>query len=166
MAQTIAMQRGTSTVASNATTTLWTQSGGTATRVIFNGMAFKNSNTNVFSYYFIYVVPSGGAPYVIQRGLTDRAAWQISPSYDGYGILSNTNQFGNMALFRLNTASTYPADSTSPNGVLYIPDGNNNNTGIPLNFWIGPSDVIKVTYAHDSGNTATFGWSFTTITES
>jgi len=166
MPQTIAMQRGTSTVASANATTLWTQSGGTATRVIFNGMGFRLANTGSNSYIDIVVVPSGGAPYVIAKLESDRTSWQFQAANNPYSMNTSPNSFGDVVIFRSNSAGTYTGDFATIAGVNYVQDASNQGTGLPLNFWIGPSDAIVARFQNNASQTATFGWSFTTITES
>ena len=69
MAQTIALQRGTTTVAGSgaSSVTLFTQSGGTATRVILNQLSFYNSTSasNQSSKVIVYLTSSGGQTSVI-----------------------------------------------------------------------------------------------------
>lgn len=166
MAQTIAMQRGTSTVAHTAQTTLFTQSGGLATRVIFNGLAGHNP-AQTSSQVVISVQPSGGAPYVLGYGVSAYADWEFKPNTNTYGVVaSGTSLWPDSFLYLSNTASTYVADQNGSTLNVVGPSTSNYGFGIPQNFWIGPGDAVRMRFWQQAGNTCTFGWSFTTITES
>ena len=161
MAQTIAMQRGTGSIAggSSVTTTLFTQSGGTATRVIFNGLAWY-SNSNASMAMSLYVSPSGGAPYLIGYWKQFAQSSQFVPSLNGpFGLVTGSATLPDTFQYYTGAAQ-YIA--------LVGPDSVSSSTGpasVAQNFWIGPSDSV-ILRAGNSGTAQTFGYSFTTITES
>jgi len=113
MAQTILMRRGTGSISGgNGTATLFTQSGGLATRVIFNNIAFYTTNTNTSFYLYVYVTPSGSAPYVIGQLQVTASGAQFSAVND------NNNPIGTAAgVGFTNTKTKYTINITS--GVTY-----------------------------------------------
>lgn len=185
MAQTVALQRGTTSVSANNTSsvTLFTQSGGTATRVILNSlnMTFSpnpnSGNVNVI----LIVTPSGGQSVVlgIIRSGSQNVAIQFTPAG------SPNNQFLAVPIYAGNLYTPMPnitGNSTSGVGASNASSvgttWTNNSTGLPINmvspnFYIGPSDVVSMkaqatNVAGKSSSTCTMSisYSFTTITES
>ena len=84
MAQTIALQRGTTSVTLDGTTkyTMFTQSGGTATRVIINGVAMYSGNARSGLAMIIGVQKSGGGFFTI-----------------AYKMISNNGTYGGFDFF-------------------------------------------------------------------
>ena len=165
MAQTIAMQRGTGTLSAsgNTSATLFVQSGGTATRVILNGIAWYSSTGSNSIYMNLYVDAVNGAGYIIGSFYQYSQAGQFTVSPNGglgvvgygSGVLDNTTQIYS------GSASTWPA-YTSPTNLSYNIGG---RSSVPQTFWIGPGDEVKLR-VNNGGYAQSYGYSFTTITES
>jgi hypothetical protein len=164
MAQTIAMQRGTGSLSAsgNTSATLFLQSGGSATRVIVNGIAWYSAGSNSM-YMSLYVDSSGGPGYIVGRfyQYSQSGQFTVSPS-NGMGTVG----WGSGALdcsSQLYTSggSTWPAFS-SPSSVNVNHGG---QSSVMQNFWIGPGDSV-VLRANNGGTAQSYGFSFTTITES
>lgn len=160
MPQTIAMQRGTGTLpaSGNTSATLFTQSGGSATRVITNGITFFASGG--YSFMHLIVVPLGGSGYIIGRYFAYVASGQFSVSpagglnIVGGGPYDVTTQISASAG---NVAANYnPAAVSASQG---------QPSSAPQTFWIGPGDEVKLR-ANNDGYAQTYSFSFTTITES
>lgn len=166
MAQTIAIQRGASSVSNNTITTLFTQSGGTATRVIANMLTFyANTSGNGCNATLIHTSSGGGSHIVgylggssglVQtaiavNGMSNAASWIGNASGIAYG---NTMIRGGSTAYQGTLIQGFPVSPAS--NVSYLPQ----------NFWIGPSDTLSFG-VYDSGwSTIQVAWSFTTITES
>lgn len=186
MAQTIALQRGTTSVSADNTSsvTLFTQSGGTATRVIINSLVMTFSptpNSSTTQSVGFYVTSSGGKTSVI--GLIKASANNIAMQFTPAGSpnnqflaipLSAGNPYSAMAHITSNSTS-----GTGGGGASTININNTqNSTGLPQNmvspnFYIGPSDIVllkaNVLYSSGKGTspcTMSISYSFTTITES
>lgn len=163
------MQRGTGVTSGTGfiSTTLFTQSGGNATRVIFNGLSMKTGASQWWAT--ICVVASGGGSTVIGWGQFYASGTQFVPmamqANTAYSPGGNTSPTANLATAWANQGSaTYPGAS-QPNLIANGYPGLSSGGGMPLNFWIGPSDSV-VLRIYNTGATTDFGWSFTTITES
>jgi hypothetical protein len=187
MAQTIAMQRGTVSITANGTTatTLFTQSGGAATRVITGGMTGSWSTlvSSSTSFSFILTVTPSGASYDNTIGymqgytsggnlytfsLLPEAGATGSQATNSYNVAINpsstlTTSYGGP--FSDNIAYNNIYLNTSPAGASF-----NNNyltyNAFPKQFWIGPSDVVRVKAFNYSGGTLYLTYSFVTVTES
>jgi hypothetical protein len=186
MAQTVALQRGTTSVTANGTSsvTLFTQSGGTATRVIVNslGMTFSpDPNTGQAVVVTLTVTPSGGQTLILGylRSTSNNRAIQFTPAgspqnqfygqpiYAGspYSLMPNING---------NSTSGTGASASNAVGMTYVSNSTGNpQNAISPNFYIGPSDVVamKGYCPYTSGKsvlstTMSISYSFTTITES
>ena len=184
MAQTIALQRGTASVSGDGTTfvTLFTQSGGTATRVIVNQLTMSfSAQLSSNNAACLYLTSSGGqssvlgvmsrsdtgSQYAVQfpAGSSNANAW--FGTYNGVNgssgspmiqqtISSGDMSAGNCSGVNLSYGSTAPRFAV-----------------LPQNFWIGPSDVLKMKVnaritvgKNTQAVTVSLSWSFTTITES
>lgn len=169
MAQTIAMQRGVVSCPNDGIVTLFTQSGGTSTRVIFNQLTWfynqTSANTNgVITYY-----NASGGSSIIGFLRNNQSSSQMQFMTTDFGMLSYNNGSSTSPVFSslgnnagasyigANTGSAAPQPNT-PSGACL--------SNMPTNFWIGPSDSIKFTWYHADSGTATVSYSFTTITES
>jgi hypothetical protein len=162
MAQTIAMQRGTGTLSAsgNTSATLFLQSGGTATRVICNGIAWYSNSG--YSFMHLFVVPSGGAPYIVGRFFQYASDGQFVAAPNGGLVVvgGGSGAFdGVIQMYR--NGNNYIANA-DPSSVTTNAGG---QASMPQNFWIGPGDEVKLR-ANNGGAAQTFGYSFTTITES
>lgn len=184
MPQTIALQRGTTTVTadSSSSVTLFTQSGGLATRVIVNQlcMSFDSTVDDIQTTAAVYHESSGGQTSMI--GLFRRVdATTMRALQFPVGAFTNNNWEG--APFPSNSESSARLPiifqgnaigdmfNTSPNSiqVVYSNPVNIRFAVLPSNFYIGPSDSIKMkirAFSTSTGaTTATISYSFTTITE-
>lgn len=179
MPQTIALQRGTTTVSAaggNSSVTLFTQSGGTATRVILNqlGIFFSSNPTdNVRAAVFHN---SNGGQSTLLGYLTDngrRQSCQFTPAandpFSGNVGQTSTNAFKQRP--RLPVIASSAATGIGSGGATSIQieyyettDSNFYYAIIPSNFYIGPGDSISMKI--EAGPTANISYSFTTITES
>lgn len=163
MAQTIAMQRGSGTLSAsgNTSATLFLQSGGTATRVIINGIAWYSAGG--YSFMHLIVVPSGGAPYIIGRFFQYASDGQFTVSpYGGLGAVGNASGISDHTIQLYKSGGNNYIANTAPDTVTYSPG---QASSAPQNFWIGPGDEVKLR-AGNGGYVQTYGYSFTTITES
>lgn len=176
MAQTILIQRGTTTATGDSSATavtLFTQSGGLGTRVIINQLSFSPAagTSNTDTKVLLNILSSGGYSNPVgfwwgNSNSVSQGCWSVGVSGDVWGANASAasaiqpNGFGS---------------NDSPNGAgmgsynmsqLRFGISNGNSYG-PTNFWIGPSDAVQIRVWRSSG-TATYniGYSFTTITES
>jgi hypothetical protein len=181
MAQTVALQRGTGTLSTTGTTsvTLFTQSGGLATRVIFNQLTwYLNAGTSSAGMTAILCLnSSGGQSSVI-------ALYRANSSTMWGGNFVNKNNGNPMprSIYNgsgmvMSTSSMYQqsaAQAIGTNaGTVTINQGSSYIDTMPTNFWIGPSDALtfKMSANNPAGKgtsplTCTYSYSFTTITES
>lgn len=183
MAQTIALQRGTATVLSNGSsiTTLFTQSGGTATRVIMNQLIFTSSNEWGNGYLSdkgigIYHESSGGKTSllgIIRDNVDNMKEWQFPVAHNTFNFwqpLSTSTLTGASPIIFTDAGGGIVATTPPTTRIYYT--GNTSQirySAMPPQFYIGPGDSIKVkAQGRDSGSqptTVTVGYSFTTITE-
>lgn len=184
MAQTIAAQRGTTTVSGNGTTptTLWTQSTGVATRVILNSVVMKH-DTSFFSRFSLLLNVNGSGNYaaVAAKGVSNQTAssnglimmpGSMTPSMgsiptgqantslpDRYivaTISGNTYLFTNMSNTRWRFYGPGSIVNTYENGCIDF---------VPQQFWMNSGDSL-VAICHNSDSfTCDLLYSFTTITE-
>lgn len=186
MAQTIAAQRGTTTVSGNGSTatTLFTQSTGTATRVILNGVALKwDEATSGHCAMSLCVNVNGSGNYVCV-GL--RSTAYISSAMLGMSMMPGSS------LYPVNTtpisSSVALTDRWTPyvngvkayfgsrlaNGSWYFsgPGGINKSQQdsptdfVPSQFWMNSGDSLVLIHINPAAYTADVVYSFTTITES
>lgn len=189
MPQTIALQRGTTSVTSDSSSvvTLFTQSGGTATRVIVNnlGVYFTTLPNSGSVSMLLYISQSGGQDMVIgQLSTSDRtrsyqflAGSSTNNSFMGVGLSQSSSSNNNVV------PSTPQIRSTGSNGVasananqisvVYSSLSTTQLAVLNSNFYMGPSDSIKmkIQASVTSGKsvistTGNISYSFTTITES
>tara|TARA_R110002126_G_scaffold70349_2_gene177137 strand:- start:80 stop:631 length:552 start_codon:yes stop_codon:yes gene_type:complete len=183
MAQTIALQRGSTTVAGSggSSATLFTQSGGTATRVIINGLAIKNTTTSNGNAAYLGVAQSGGSVFwgVAIKSLGSSLTIAGFDFYPGVSNMSGaqraSTQFTQTGALVVgnNNANIFPAND---NPASYTVLSTDNATAIissqssfencPQQFWIGSGDAVVMRVFANTGGTITIGYSFTTITES
>lgn len=194
MAQTVALQRGSTTVTADgsSTVTLFTQSGGTATRVIVNrlGVTFSASiNTAQILSIVFYMTQTGSSTLMlglIRRTSSGNRAFQFVPGVNTANSFSNASSIYNAAqptyylptnpvIHGSGTNGTASGDASTLQ-IEYCGTGANAQTLINVlnsNFYMGPSDLVgmKIYGVTTSGKsyvatTATISYSFTTITES
>ena len=177
MAQTIAIQRGTQTLVSNTRTTLFTQSGGTATRVIFNQITFASANSVDMYYPAVCLIHASSSGPTNVIGLMKAASGSIySLNFMPNGNATAPNQFGysgtgnayNGAVMLQQSTGNIYMGGANPTYVTYTAatSGSNYCSYMPSNYWSGPSDSIKIKWYDGNGNDCSVGWSMTTITES
>lgn len=188
MAQTIALQRGTATVTSNmsSATTLFTQSGGTATRVIVNQLIFSSSSEWSNSILnnkglAIYHTSSGGLTsllglFILQQGSLKEGQFPIAANsanlWEGQSPASLAYDSTTVPAIYTSAAQgisgstsfppAYPEWTSGPSYKKYAI--------IPSQFYIGPGDSLSFKAQGRDGSsqptTITLSYSFTTITES
>jgi len=183
MAQTIAMQRGTTTITANGTgpTTLFTQSGGTATRVIINGISgYSGSNYNYWcmmlsitntgtSVNLPVAFKSTGGTFGACGGFFFLSG--LGAASNGAAQKANTAATGTSAAVLLSNANTWPRSGdpviVSVNDAL-TPNGSSGAVYeyCPQNFWIGPGDSVCLGLYNSGGGSTNVAWNFTTVTES
>lgn len=190
MAQTVALQRGTTTVSgNNGSATLFTQSGGTATRVILNNLSFYSA-TPCYSgmYITLGLVQSGGQSSIIgqirdaQTGALGRYSTQFFTTgnnqaqgmqFQSQGITGTF--FNSQTLLTGSTSNTDIGATNQSSTFLAVPLTSNYQkfSFCPQNFYMGPSDslIVKTSWYNISGKSVVYAtvntsYSFTTITES
>lgn len=190
MAQTIALQRGTLSLNADNTSvgTLFTQSGGTATRVIVNSLVVVfggATNTANEMTIMLYTTQSGGAAQLLGMIKTTTAggqSWQFIPgsrtdnTWTGNSVNSNTStRFATTQPLLYSTGTNgVPTSAASATVVTYNTTSSLTSANcLNNNFYIGPSDTVQMKmYAlrnTGKGNftlSSTISYSFTTITES
>ena len=173
MAQTIAMQRGTSSIATGSNITLFTQSSGTATRVICNWISFYAASqyANGARLSFNHSSSAGGSAQIGYAFLQNAGqSSQITPANNSVGPYQfrgdTTPAPINGFMYAASTAS-YTGAINPANLQIYNPTSVTATQYMPSNLWMGPSDSLTA-YWVDNGNAVTINiaWSFTTITES
>ncbi|NDG29902.1 hypothetical protein EB118_07370 [bacterium] len=186
MAQTIALQRGyTSTAASGGNVTLFTQSGGIATRVIVNNLSVCVSPSAYYTNYvpgiLVNVAQSGGGSYVIGHAKVQTWSGYSAMQFLPYGPdnVFITQHTGYFPMILIGYSSTSGVGNASLSGGfssnVQISSGNSYiYSGIASNFYIGPNDSVQIRVYAQYGDaysgiypcTAYIYYSFTTITES
>ena len=186
MAQTVAAQRGTTTVTTNGqtATTIFTQSSGTATRVILNSISWRslnggisnrmaltvdvNNSGNETCVAFIHTADCGSAG----QGLT------MFPNSSLFPISSTTTSAATYADgWIINAKDNYYLGTKINSNNMYFLSGPNgsgqsnaysfNFNFVPSQFWMNSGDVLKLRVFHGgTSETANVVYSFTTVTES
>ena len=189
MAQTVATIRGSGSLPSGGgAATLFTQSGGSSTRVIFNQLAFYSSNSQYADYTYLnlsHVSSVGGATLIGYYR-------SMGAGCSGFQLFPNPNSTGPLDFAQVVLGNTYNYPY-SRNG--YISSGASNNQSysgshfnssfnigsningtfsssyVPQNFWIGPGDSVSISLVWNYINAgfyppANYIYHFTTITES
>lgn len=189
MTQTIATVRGTGSGAGSGAATLFTQSDGNATRVIFNQFAAYSatSNRGSLSFTMNHVVSNGSTNTIgwfRSSGDPGSTSFQLCPNPNGTSP-TQTAPYGSGGSTWINggiigAAGNYPGSSTGGGILVQVPLTSTNNWATsyaPQNFWIGPGDSVVIRWAYggwynpSSGDTVTptnivYAYHFTTITES
>lgn len=181
MPQTIALQRGSGSYTAGILT-LFTQSGGTATRVIPVQLVIQNTgsmsggvSSSNYAKLSLILQASGAGSSVLAAANSFQSALFFTTTL-GWPIATNIQSLGGTA-----TASNYytyyafqgPSNGgsfSSDGGVPYNPAPQNNNiTPIPQ-FWMGPGDSVRLYInGNDSSGgsvSGSYSYSFVTITES
>lgn len=182
MAQTIAAQRGTTTVTANGTSTvtLFTQSTGTATRVILNSVSFytNNGGTAPKMSLCININGTGNQTCVALLGSsngTSANGLTMFPNCSPFP-LTNTTATANTYIDRWMPTTlankNIGTDLQSGYWVFQGPNGSTNSSEssaieyVPSQFWMNSGDSLVFRCRSATGDTATVMYSFTTITES
>lgn len=172
MAQTIAMVRGTTTCSSGSVATLFTQSTGTATRVIVNMIScYGNTQFGSPSINVNFVSSSGGSSVLAYfKNNTSIYSAQFMPVGNGtapasfQGATATTPIIGGT---NSNVGTSYIGAQNPNTFTLTNTTGNNQYSSYcPSNFWMGPSDYITIRVTDANSSDMTVAYSFTTITES
>ena len=183
MAQTVAIQRGSGTVTIDGSSklTLFTQSSGTATRVIVGGIFVSFPNTYSGTVYAVSINVNGSGNYipVILRKHSDAGSCRtlntfpnsesaIGTSFTGSPNVSGSSSWG--LSYTCDNPSGFAGQVASAQAAIY--GANLYGPYIPLNispgqFWManGDSLVINAYNSYGAGS-ATVVWHFVTITES
>jgi hypothetical protein len=174
MPQTIAMQRGTVSTnwtvngTSASTTTLFTQSSGTATRVICNFLGL-NTNYNGSGNIIFYLANASGVSVPI-GACRQGSSWfnvAIIPS-ESRGVGVGSTYFQGATFFQQGNAAATSLGLSNPNNTLggSVSDPSH-MVYFPKNIWMGNGDSITVRgFVHATATTTTVDYNFTTITES
>lgn len=186
MAQTVALQRGTTTIQGNGSIqgTLFTQVGGIATRVMLAGFSGWMSGTSNFVKVGLFLKHNGSSTNTTMIGFkmfgnnANTGCYDITPGYEnmkniGFGsnvgasaLTTEVIMYGNVAGSSFGSSS-YNIDNfaTWGQGVA----GNSSNQSIntmPQQFWMGPNDVLCAKVFDSNTFTHNITYSFVTITES
>lgn len=166
MAQTISVVKGTTTCADSSSVTLYTNSGGIASRVIPNMISwYANSNGIAGSGNLNFFSSAGGSCVIgYYKGPYGSGQGQFMPANNGVGPLQYG---GNSSYVSVNGAiaaggavgtyiGAWPANYAQPSGSAM--------SYLPSNFWMSPSDYL--TFSWQAGTSVTIAYSFTIITES
>lgn len=177
MAQTVAVQRGATTVSADGTSkvTLFTQSSGTATRVILNSLSvsFASSSSNAAAMLFINISGSGNyVPVAIRRHneyATRYLAFMPSDSAVGSSLsATQTTQLPQGVSLGSTGANGWP--SSGVYDVVAAVYGTARSSLplniVPANFWMANGDSLTMSTYLDATGTATILYHFVTVTES
>jgi hypothetical protein len=183
MAQTVAAQRGTTTVSGNGgtATTLFTQSTGTATRVILNSVVTKHSESNLDRMALcINVNGTGNLALVAIKQVADmgRSTYGLAMLPDSNYVRLSTTTTGAATYIdswvQYNSSSNIYLGSSvasgryefaGPNGSYQLQNSAPLDQ-VPGQFWMNSGDSLVILHFNQSNVTADVLYSFTTITES
>lgn len=187
MAQTIAVQRGTTTSTSDGTSrvTLFTQSSGIATRVILVGLSVNLSGTDTRLAMSLTVNVNGSGSYlpiayITSNNNTTSRYLNMYPngsSNHSGAIFAGSATGGGVSQSAASTVLSNLSGGTSatanPFGIQIALPFNNTNTGgsdpinyVPSQFWIGNGDLITFQCYTLNPLSASIVYHFVTITES
>jgi hypothetical protein len=173
MAQTVATQRGTTSVPINSRTTLFTQSGGNSTRVILNQVTWYTQYVvSSLKAQLLHVSSSGpisiiGYFYYAGSYISSLSP-QMMPNPNGTGPIQGGGYSGGGSVNGIiygggGTAGWIGAKNADY--IIVVMSGNVYSY-MPQNYWIGPGDSIAFNIYTDNSESPTVGYHFTTITES
>jgi hypothetical protein len=174
MPQTIATVRGTTSIPTNGSATLYTQSGGLATRVILNFVSwFTTPDYGAANLSLTHVSAGGGSALIgfqhsVYTGINRSS--QLMPTNAAAPAATNAmTNVGSNQPSQGWLVSSHPSYMGSSNGnnisPRFVSPTLNSYNYMPTNYWIGPSDSIVVWWFTGEGPNATLAYSFTTITE-
>ena len=170
MPQTVAMVRGTTVIAPYTPTTIYTQSGGIATRVIINMIAAYGTSGLSSPYFDLYYTSSSGGNSVIGyfKSNASMTSIQLMPANNGFGPIQVGGNSGSVPMTGAgggNVGTVYPG-TISPFSWNVYHGSDNRMSYCPSNLWMGPSDTLGIACVDNNSANFQFAWSFTTITES
>tara|TARA_R110000868_G_scaffold272380_1_gene531657 strand:- start:527 stop:1036 length:510 start_codon:yes stop_codon:yes gene_type:complete len=168
MAQTISAQRGSTSIAINTFSTLYTNSSSGSSRVIINAFGlFTTTGDVTFIASGLYLTNSAGGfsiPVAIARTtMASQYNHIYVPGSIPVGSAVNTNGTGFVILVNRSNQS-----STAPNEMQWSYSGTAVVDPIhycPKSIWMGPSDVLSVRQTNGNGANMTANYNFTVITE-
>lgn len=183
MAQTIAAQRGVTTVNGNGTTatTLFTQSTGISTRVILNSVAIKHDN-GAMTRAALCINLNGTGNYAcvalksVSASGNDTYGLNMMPGSNVYPVQTSGNTgspypdrwtlfASNFNAYLGSTLVNNRMAMNGPNGAFL--GGNSICVDfVPSQFWMNNGDSLVLLHFNTNGYTADALYSFTTITES
>ena len=181
MAQTVALQRGVQSVTYDGTTryTMFTQSGGIATRVIIGGVSAYSNAARPGMMMGIYVVLNGGGFNFIAFKMGSNAysigAMDFCPGTvaANFSSAAGSTNPSTSSIITQSVASFYSGNgdifsqSLTGSGTGTTPYSDKTYEFCPIQFWIGPGDAVvfkgRMTNTTETGQIA---YNFTTITES
>lgn len=181
MAQTIGMSRGNSSVYGNGSslTPFYTQSGGSATRVIVNALAGWGQQTqyNYPGTLALVYTPSGGSAVILgwatRYGYAGNVQFMSAGSGPSGGISGNSSSNSPLQGVIAGGGNSAPGNSVIGSNTSFN-WGSSSFSWHPQNLWMGPGDSLGMkAYWYAGGGkwggnpvTVSFTWSLTTITES
>jgi hypothetical protein len=182
MAQAIAMQRGSLSVTADSTwNTLWTQSSGTATRVIPNQINgnWVYSGTGSTIFFQLALASSGGSGQILSMTqamyFSNFNSWQIACTGNQSGNIIYGQNPGYLNSFGISSGSpgSPPYNAGISNVSLSMPVTANSHPAPVGQFFLGNGDSVRVRVygLRSSGkgtapNVMQIYWNMTTITES
>lgn len=167
MAQTISAQRGSTSIAANTFTTLYTNSASGSSRVIINAFGlFTTTGDVTFIAGGLFLTNSAGGfsiPVALARTTVSSQYCQIYvPGTTPVGN-ANSTQAGQVVFINISNQS-----STNPNEMIWNYAGATTTTAYaycPKSIWMGPSDVLSVRQTNGNGANMTANYNFTVILE-
>jgi len=184
MAQTIAAQRGSTTVTSNGQTsvTLFTQSSGVATRVILNSISWAGSSSgnNPRMSLMLNINGTGNETCVAILGATNATTASGQTMFPGCSPAPLTNITANPQAYIDRWLPVSWGDSSTPIGKkltngywsFFGPNGSSQTSEagsieyVPSQFWMNSGDSLVFRCYKSASETVNVYYSFTTITES
>lgn len=184
MAQTIAIQRGSVACSwNNTSTTIFTQSGGTATRVIWGGVEVTQNTAGSGAVSCFWILSSGSTstpiPIAIKAvGNNSSGSLAMFPDgSSGKGLHSGWQASTGAMISAQAVLKGTSAGTTFANGAggWTVAGGTNNGEQnissqwweqYPQNFWMGPSDSLVWKGSNGNNTAGTIYYTFVTVTES
>jgi hypothetical protein len=167
MAQTISAQRGSTSIAINTFSTLYTNSASGSSRVIINAFGlFTTTGDVTFIASGLFLTNSaGGFSMPVALARTTPAAQYCQIYVPGTVPVGNLNatQLGQFIFVNDGNQS-----STNPTEMRLNYTGTTLSASFaycPKTIWMGPSDVLSVRQTNNNGANMTVNYNFTVITE-
>jgi len=168
MAQTISAQRGSTSIAINTFSTLYTNSSSGSSRVIINAFGlFTTTGDVTFISSGLFLTNSAGGfsmPVALARTTVSASYNHIYvPGTTSVGSATSASTPGMMIFINNSNQS-----STNPNEMQWNYAGSTTITQYaycPKSIWMGPSDVLSVRQTNSNGANMTVNYNFTVILE-